>query len=482
MRVRTVTRELRRIVGDEAVRDGASELLAYSYDGTFQQAMPMAVAMVRATEQVSAILRLAGGEGIPVVARGTSTGLAGGSIPPHGASVVNLARMRAIREVDPADGVAVAEAGAITGDLHQAVERTGFFYPPDPASLRQCTIGGNLACNAGGPRCLKYGVTRDYVRGLVVVLADGTVVQAGGRTLKSSTGYALPHLFVGSEGTLGIITEATLRIIPLPRGRATALAFFRSLEDAANTVTSVLAEGLAPSTLELMDRLTLTLVDDVVQAGYPRDAEATLLIEADGPDAAAARNALEAMAEAARRTGATQVRVAASDADAEELWRARRSISAALGRVAHKKLGEDVVVPRSRIPEMVRAVGRIASEHGLQIPLFGHAGDGNLHPNILFDPDRDGELRRVQEAAIAIFEEATRLGGALSGEHGVGTLKRAFLERNLGVAAVDTMRAVKDALDPRGILNPGKLFPDRAETGWESFLEMLPTLSGSTPG
>ena len=239
---------------------------------------------------------------------------------------------------------------------------------------------------------------------------------------------------------------------------------------------------MAPSTLELMDRLTLTLVDDVVQAGYPRDAEATLLFEADGPDAAVARDALQAMAEAARRTGATQVRVAASDADTEELWRARRSISAALGRVARKKLGEDVVVPRSRIPEMVRAVGRIASEHGLQIPLFGHAGDGNLHPNILFDPGRDGELRRVQEAAIAIFEEATRLGGALSGEHGVGTLKRAFLERNLGVAAVDTMRAVKDALDPRGILNPGKLFPDRAETGWESFLEMLPSLSGSTPG
>jgi len=469
-------------VGDEAVRDGPSELLAYSYDGTFQQAMPMAVAMVRATEQVSAILRVASQEGIPVVARGTSTGLAGGSIPPNGAIVLNLARMRAIREVDAADGVAVVEAGVITGDLHQAVERTGFFYPPDPASLRQCTIGGNLACNAGGPRCLKYGVTRDYVRGLTVVLADGTVVQAGGRTLKSSTGYALPHLFVGSEGTLGVITEATLRIIPLPRGRAAALAFFASLDDAGGAVRSMLRDGLAPSTLELMDRLTLGLVDDVVQAGYPRDAEATLLIEADGLDARAAREALASMADAARRTGATEVREAASDADAEELWRARRSISAALGRVARKKLGEDVVVPRSRVPQMVRAVEVIAADHGLRIPLFGHAGDGNLHPNILFDPSVDGEVQRVQDAAIAIFEEATRLGGALSGEHGVGTLKRAFLERNLGVAAVDTMRAVKDALDPRGILNPGKVFPDRTETGWESFLEMLPTLSGSTPG
>src|SRR5439155_4373302 len=398
----TVTRQLRRIVGDEAVRDGPAELLAYSYDGTFQQAWPMAVVLVRSTEQVAAIVAVAAEAGIPVVPRGNSTGLAGGSIPPQGAIVLSLARMREIRDVDPGDGVAIVESGVITGDLHQAVERTGFFYPPDPASLRQCTIGGNLACNAGGPRCLKYGVTRDYVRGLVVVLADGTMVQAGGRTLKSSTGYALPHLFVGSEGTLGIITEATLRIIPLPRGRATALAFFRSLEDAANTVTSVLAEGLAPSTLELMDRLTLSLVEDVVQAGYPREAEATLLIEADGPDTRVARDALGAMADAARRTGATQVREAASDADTEELWRARRSISAALGRVARKKLGEDVVVPRSRIPEMVRAVGRIASEHGLQIPLLGHAGDGNLHPNILFDPGREGELRRVQEAAIAI--------------------------------------------------------------------------------
>jgi len=482
MRLRTVTKELRRIVGDEAVRDGPSELLAYSYDGTFQQAMPLAVAMVRATEQVSAILRLASEEGIPVVARGTSTGLAGGSIPPNGAIVLNLARMRAIRGVHVEDGVVEVEAGVITGDLHAAVERVGFFYPPDPASLRQCTIGGNLACNAGGPRCLKYGVTRDYVRGIVVVLADGTVVRAGGRTLKSSTGYALPHLFVGSEGTLGIITEATLRLIPLPRGRASALAFFASLDDAAHTVTSVLAEGQRPSTMELMDRLTLNLVEDLVQAGYPRDAEATLLIEADGPDARTARDGLAVMAEAARRTGATEVRVATSASEADELWRARRSISAALGRVAPTKLGEDVVVPRSRIPEMVRAVGRIASEHRLRIPLFGHAGDGNLHPNILFDPERDGEMMQVQEAAIAIFEEATRLGGALSGEHGVGTLKRAFLERNLGVPAVDTMRKVKDALDPEGIMNPGKVFPDREETGWKSFLDMLPTLSGSTPG
>jgi glycolate oxidase len=482
MQQRALFRELRRIVGNESVRALPSQLMAYSYDGTFQQALPTAVVMVRNTEDVSGILELASDAGIPVVARGAATGLAGGSVPPSGAIVLNLARMRAIRAIDPDDGVAVVESGVVTADLHSAVERTGFFYPPDPASLRQCTIGGNLACNAGGPRCLKYGVTRDYVRGLTVVLADGTVVTSGGRVLKSSTGYALPQVFVGSEGTLGIITEATLRIIPLPRGRATGLAFFDSLEQAAETVTRILTQGLTPATLELMDRMTVNLVENVTRGGYPREAEAALLIEADGPDSKSAAEALAIMAESAQSSGACQMRVATTPEEAEVLWQARRAISGAFGRVARSKLGEDIVVPRSRTPEMVRAVVEIAAQHDLMIPLFGHAGDGNLHPNILFHPERPGELRKVQSAAIAIFDVAMQLGGALSGEHGVGTLKRQFLEKNLGVETVDAMRTLKAAFDPRGILNPGKIFPDDGDGPWDSFLQMLPTLGNPTPG
>lgn len=473
---------LRGIVGDEAVREGPAELVAYSSDATFQQAIPEAVVLVRSTEEVSAVLRIAHEEGRPVVARGAATGLAGGAVPSGGAIVLNLARMRTIKEIDPDDGVCVVQPGVITGTLHAEVERRGFFYPPDPASLAQCTIGGNLACNAGGPRCLKYGVTRDYVRGLVVVLADGTVVETGGRTLKSSTGYALSQLFVGSEGTLGVITEATLRIIPLPRGRAVALSFFPTLEAAGAAVTSMLAEGLAPSALELMDRLTLDLVDQVLQAGYPREAEAALLIEADGQTAAVAADALGGMVEAARRAGATEVRVAGDEAEAEQLWQARRAISGALGRVAPRKLGEDVVVPRGRIPEMIRAIRDIAEVHGLKIPVFGHAGDGNLHPNILFDLRRPDEVRRVEGAAVGIFEAALSLGGTLSGEHGVGTLKRGFLARSLGAEALDLMWQVKRALDPRGILNPGKVLPDGSEGDRDRFLRMLPTLSSVTPG
>lgn len=481
MRRAALVRELRRIAGGEAVRSAPSQLAAYSYDAAYQQAAPAATVIPRSTQQVVDVMRLAADAQVPVVARGSATGLAGGSAPPDGAIVLNLSRMRSIRDIDPGDGVVVTEAGVLTADLHAAVEEAGFFYPPDPASLRQCTIGGNLATNAGGPRCLKYGVTRDYVRGLVVVLADGAVIETGGRTLKSSTGYALSQLFVGSEGTLGVITEATLRIIPLPRARATAFAFFETLDGATEAVTSMLAAGVMPATLELFDRMTLCLVEDVVDAGYPHDAEAGLLIECDGADAASTAEAMTVIAAICRDCGAGDIRVATGPEEAVGFWAARRAVSGAFGRVAKRKLGEDVVVPRTRMPEMVRSVGEIAAQHGLRIPVFGHAGDGNLHPNILFDGDLPGEHERVQEAATAIFGEAIRLGGNLSGEHGVGILKREFLERNLGRATVDAMRKVKNAFDPQGILNPGKVFPEQ-EDGWPSFLAMLPKLTAARPG
>ncbi|MCZ7528653.1 MAG: hypothetical protein M5U14_21130 [Acidimicrobiia bacterium] len=319
------------------------------------------------------------------------------------------------------------------------------------------------------------------MRGLTVVLADGTAIEVGGRTLKSSTGYALPQLFVGSEGTLGVITEATLRVIPLPRGRGAALAFFPAIEAAIDTVTEMFVAGVEPSSLELFDRETLNLVEDRLGVGFPRDVEAALLIETDALEEGGARAALQVATDTTRRHGAVEVRVAESEAEADLLWQARRSVSGALGRIAPRKLGEDIVVPRSRIPEMVRAVRAIAEDVGLRIPLFGHAGDGNLHPNILFHRETEEELRKVQAAAVAIFEKAIELGGALSGEHGVGTLKREFLARNLGAPAVDTMRRIKAALDPENVLNPGKVLPSDHPDAWRDFLIDLPTLSSSSP-
>jgi glycolate oxidase len=469
----SLVRSLERIVGKPNVRALPAQRLAYSFDATFQQSLPTAAVLPATTDEVSRVMSLLSEAGIPVVARGAATGLAGGAVPTMAAVVLNLARMRQIKELDPGDGIVVTEPGVITAELHRTVERAGMFYPPDPASLRQCTIGGNLACNAGGPRCLKYGVTRDYVRSLEVVMADGTVLQTGSRVLKSSTGYALNHLFVGSEGTLGVITEATLRVIPLPRGRATGMAYFDDLDTAVLAVTETFRAGITPSSLELFDRETLALAEAVTGLEVPADVSAALLIEVDAPDQTTATESLKTAAAAMRGNGAISVRVALDDREAEILWRARRSVSGALGRIAKKKLGEDIVVPRTKIPEMVRAIVDIAQDTGLRIPIFGHAGDGNLHPNILFDTADHDDLSRVQAAAIAIFETAISLGGALSGEHGVGTLKREFLARNLGDATVDTMRLVKAALDPHGLLNPGKVFPDNGESGWKNFLEGL---------
>jgi glycolate oxidase len=473
--------ELRQIVGTAHVYLGPAELIAYSYDGTFQQQRPDVVVAPATTDEVARVLALANAHGLPVVPRGAASGLAGGTIPLAGGIVLNLARMDRILEISPADGVAVVEPGVVTGRLQAEAERYGLFYPPDPASLQQSTLGGNANTNAGGPRCLKYGATRDYVRGLTVVLADGRVLQPGGRVLKQSTGYQLAQLFVGSEGTLGVVTQITLKLIPLPRERATAQALFPTLDQAAEAVTAILQAGLLPTALEILDRTTLDLVAEYLVGGLPAPAEALLIMEADGNDAAAVLGEIERMAEVAHAHGAASVRVAANDVERAAIWGARRAISPALGRLRPNKLGEDIVVPRSQIPAMVRQVRQISEEVGLPIPVFGHAGDGNLHPNVLFDRRVPGELARVEQAATAIFHAAIALGGTLSGEHGIGSLKREFMAERLGADELWTMRAIKQALDPKGILNPGKLFPTESGSrdGW---LAALPTLEGITPG
>jgi glycolate dehydrogenase FAD-linked subunit len=331
------------------------------------------------------------------------------------------------------------------------------FYPPDPASLNYCTIGGNVAENAGGPRAVKYGVTKDYVLGLEIVRASGEVLRLGGRQVKNVTGYNLVQLFVGSEGTLGVITEVILRLLPRPAAKKTMLAIFDRLEDAANAVAAVMAGGVLPTTLEIMDRTCINCVEDYLQLGLPRDAEAFLIVEVDGMPAGVEAEA-EAIGSVCRGKGVRSFQAARDQQEADTLWKARRAVSPAISRVKRAKIGEDISVPRSAIPAMVRAIQKISQEQDLPIAIFGHAGDGNLHPNILADRRNPAEMERVERAIAAIFEASVRLGGTLSGEHGIGLSKRPFLRLALSPEAVQLMQDVKRALDPQGILNPGKIF------------------------
>ncbi len=452
----TILRDLAGIVGSDWVLSAPEDLLCYSYDGTFCEGWPDVAVLPGSVEEVAAVVQLAHREGIPVIARGMGSGLAAASIPFDGGIALTLTRLNRIIEIDPVDMVAVVEAGVITGDLQQAVEAQGLFYPPDPSSLKHCTIGGNIACNAGGPRCLKYGVTRDYVLALQAVLADGRTVRVGARTAKNATGYNLVQLLVGSEGTLGVITEAALRLLPLPRAAQTVLAEFPRLTDACEAVTAVLQAGVRPATLELMDETAIRCVEEYLRLGLPLDVEAILLVECDGDEARVAEEA-QSVAALCQEHRASQVRTARSPQDRDDLWRARRAISGSLSRQRPNKLGEDIVVPRHAIPAMVARLKEIGRRYALPIVIFGHAGDGNLHPNILFDRRDPAEWARVQEASAAIFTAAVELGGTLSGEHGVGVLKRDFLPLAVDPVAIEAMRAVKRALDPKGILNPGKV-------------------------
>lgn len=448
------------IVGKDGVLRTEEDLAAYSYDGTFAEGRPDVVVLPQSTEQVSRIVKLVSGARLPIVARGMGSGLAAGSIPvPSGGVVVCFTRMNRILEIDTANSTVRAEAGVITAELQAEVEKHGLFYPPDPSSIRHSTIGGNIACNAGGPRCLKYGVTGNYVLGLTVVLADGRILQTGGKPIKDVTGYNLNALFTSSEGTLGLITEAILRLITRPRHFRTAVAEFLSLADATRTVNAILSAGVIPASLELMDHTAIVCIEDAMHLGLPVDAEATLIIETDGADEETVLRDIQISASVCRENGARSVSIAQDEAGRAALWRARRSISPSLARKAPNKLGEDITVPRDAIPEVVRRLRAISARHGLPIVIFGHAGDGNLHPNILFDKRRPDQWAKVERIVPEIFEAALELGGTLSGEHGVGVLKLPYLERALGPVSVDIQRRIKQALDPMGVLNPGKALP-----------------------
>ena len=451
---------LKGIVGPDRVYTDPADLAAYSYDATWEPARPEAVVRAASTEEVSRLLALANEAEVAVHPRGAGTGLSGGAVPRGGGIVLALNDLNRITEVDPADSLAVAGAGVITGELHRAAESKGLFYPPDPASLSACTIGGNIAENAGGPRCLKYGVTRDYVLGLEVVLAGGQVLRLGGRCLKNVTGYDLPRLFTGSEGTLGVITEATLRLIPQPQSRATLVALYDDLARAGDTVATIGQAGLVPAALEILDRSSIRCAEAYRPSGLNLESEAMLLIEVDGPGPAATQNQIEQVRRVCVGSGARQVLVAAGGAEAARLWQVRRNVSAAIVRLKPAKISEDAAVPRSQVPAMIRRLAEIRQRHGVDLVVFGHAGDGNLHPNIVADRRDPEEMARVERAMADIFQAALDLGGTLSGEHGIGLSKASFLPRQLSTAERSAMLAVKKALDPKGILNPGKIFGD----------------------
>jgi glycolate oxidase len=457
---KSIIAQLVRITGKDGILTTPEDLAVYGYDGTFEDHRPDLVALPRTTEQVSQVVALAARERIPLVTRGMGSGLAAASVPFQGGIVLAMTRMNRILEIDEVNTTASVETGVVTADLQTAVEKLGLFYPPDPSSLQHSTIGGNIACNAGGPRCLKYGVTGDYILGLTIVLADGRILHTGSKCIKDVVGYDLTALFTGSEGTLGVIAEALLRLIAKPKFARTALVEFARLEDASLTVNAILSAGIVPATLELMDETAIACIEAALHLGLPLDVEATLLIETDGSDEASVLREIEVVTKICQKTGAGQVKLARDEAERAKLWQARRSVSPALARKAPNKLGEDITVPRGAIPKAIRRLKVISVKYGLPIVIFGHAGDGNLHPNILFDKRDPEQWAKVEQMAAEEFALALELGGTLSGEHGVGALKRSYMQQALGPVSLEVQKRIKAALDPVNILNPGKIFPE----------------------
>jgi len=452
----SVLKELKKIVGPDNLYTSAEELVVYSYDATQQESLPWAVARPATAREISELVKLANRELFPVVPRGAGTGMSGGSVPVRGGVVLSLERMNRILEIDEENLIAVVEPGVITGDLQREVEALGLFYPPDPASHRFCTIGGNVAECAGGLRAVKYGVTKDYVLGLEVVLPTGGIIKTGARTAKSVAGYDLTKLIVGSEGTLGIATSITLKLLPLPESVRTLAAFFSDIGSAAEASSKIMASRILPRALEFVDQAALRAVEGYLKEDLTGGAAAMLLVEVDGAAESTVREA-DRLEELMIRAGALRVNRARSDEEREQLWKARRSISPALYTLKPKKLNEDIVVPRSKIPLILLEIGAIAERHGLLIVNFGHAGDGNIHTNIMIDEE---ERPRAEAAVKEIFAAVLRLGGSITGEHGIGLSKAMYLPMELGPEALGTMRRIKQALDPNNILNPGKIFLD----------------------
>jgi glycolate oxidase len=455
-----IAAQFETLLGPEFVRTDEPSRTAYGTDA-LKRGHPADIVVFPAnTAEVAAVVRLCAEHRIPMVPRGGGTGYTGGSVPTSGGVVISLERMNRILEIDEANLIAVVEPNVITGDLQDAVEARGLFYPPDPASLRQSVIGGNVAECAGGPRAFKYGTTKQYVLGLEAVLPTGEIVETGGKVVKNVVGYDLTHLLVGSEGTLAIITRIILRLIPKPPVHATVRATFRSVEDAVGGVAAIIKERVVPAAVELIDGVSLEAVarNLKVRSLAPEGTAALLLVEVDGVPESVAEESSR-VERALHSAGATEVLRARDEAERQELWRVRRELSLSLKMVAGLKFNHDVVVPKARIPALFALVQRIASERRLRIPCFGHAGDGNIHVNIMVDPNDRDEIQRAHDAERELFEGVVAMEGSISGEHGIGFSKAPFIAIELSPEEIALMKRVKAAFDPHNLLNPGKIFP-----------------------
>ena len=446
--------ELRSIVGKEWFLDTPEDLATYSYDGFLPEFMPDGVIVPGSTQEISGIMKVVNREKIPVIPRGAGTNICGGSVAKEGGIILAFHRMNQILEIDAENMCAVVQPGVVNAVLQKKAAGYHLLYPPDPASMFVSTMGGNVALNAGGPRGVKYGVTRDYLLGLEVVLPSGEIIRTGGKALKSVTGYDLTRLLCGSEGTLGIITEITVKLVPLPPAKTTLQAVFSDLNDAARTVSAIIGSGIVPTTLELIDRVVLDVIRNYGDARFPKDAEALLLIEVDG-EATSVEKQGEIIEQFCKKRGAIEVERANTPEEAEKLWQARRTAFGAVASVRPNCIVEDATVPVKKLPEMIRKIVSLAEKYRLRIGVLAHAGDGNLHPLIMTDlRDRD-EGERIDKAMDELFEATIAMGGTLSGEHGIGIAKKRWLSMEFNQAAIEIMRGIKKVFDPNNILNPG---------------------------
>jgi glycolate oxidase len=454
-----IINELQSIVGKDNVYSSKADRICYSYDATQQSFLPGVVVHPGSTEEISRIMKLANRELVPVFPRGAGSGFTGGSLPTRGGIVLCTERMDQILEIDEENLVATVEPGVVTEHFQQAVEKLGLFYPPDPASLKFSTLGGNVAECAGGPRCVKYGVTKDFIIGLEVVTPTGDVITTGGPTMKGVVGYDLTKLMCGSEGTLGVITRIVIKLLPLPEAKKTMLVLFDSIEGAAQAVSAITRNKIIPATLEFMDGRTLDCVRQATDLDLPETAQAVLIIEVDGEREFLDKQASR-IAEIIKPLGVVETRIATTPEESEALWQVRRSVSASLRKVNPDKYNEDICVPRSKVPEMIRKVDAIAEKYCIPIVNFGHAGDGNIHVNIMVNKKVSGDTLKAEGAIRDVFKAALELGGTMSGEHGVGIAKAPYIPLEITPAAADYMKAIKKSLDPNNILNPGKIFFD----------------------
>ena len=450
--------ELGDFLREDQVLTSPEDLSVYAFDGTAMlRQRPACVALPESRDEVVRILTLCNEREVPVVTRGSGTGLAGGAVPSQGGVALCLVRLNRILELDAANLVLVTEPGVLTQKVADEAQAAGLFYPPDPGSLKISTIGGNVANNSGGLRGLKYGVTRDYIMGLEVVLADGRILETGNKCVKDVAGFALKDLFIGSEGMLGVITKITLKLVPAPDSKKTLLGLYDEMTAAAATVSSIIANKIIPCTLEFLDRTTVECVESYAKIGLPTDCAAVLLMEVDGHADQVEEQAQQIEA-IAREGGAREVRVATSTAEGLQLASARRTAFSALARLAPTVVLEDVTVPRSALAQMVGYVQEVGQRHQVKVGTFGHMGDGNLHPTFLCDEHDEEEMARVEKAMEEVFAYALELGGTITGEHGVGLAKKPFLPQQLGPVGMDILRRVKTSFDPKGILNPGNMF------------------------